>query len=48
MTGWEGVRALREEKVYQRDDERMLGDGDFVEHVLASAQEAMACCGELQ
>ena len=39
--GWEGVRALREEKVYQRNDERILGDGDFVEHVLASEEEAM-------
>ena len=25
--GWEGVKALREEKVYQRNDERILGDG---------------------
>jgi REP element-mobilizing transposase RayT len=39
--GWEGVKALREEKVYQRNDERILGDGDFVGHVLASAEEAM-------
>ena len=39
--GWEGVKALREEKVYQRNDERILGDGDFVERVLASAEEAM-------
>jgi len=39
--GWEGVKALREEKVYQRNDERILGDGDFVGRVLASAEEAM-------
>jgi hypothetical protein len=39
--GWEGVKALREEKVYQRNDERILGDGDFVERVLASAEESM-------
>jgi putative transposase len=39
--GWEEVKALREEKVYQRNDERILGDGDFVRHVLASAEEAM-------
>jgi REP element-mobilizing transposase RayT len=39
--GWEGVKALREEKIHQRNDERMLGDGDFVERVLASAEEAM-------
>jgi len=39
--GWEGVKALREEKVYQRNDERILGDGEFVGRVLASAEEAM-------
>ena len=39
--GWEGVKALREEKVYQRNDERILGDGDFVGRVLASAEEDM-------
>jgi len=35
------VKALREEKVYQRNDERILGDGEFVGNVLAEAQEAM-------
>jgi putative transposase len=39
--GWEGVKALREEKVYQKNDERILGDGGFVGRVLASAEEAM-------
>ncbi len=39
--GWEGVKALREEKVYQKNDDRILGNGDFVGQVLASAQEAM-------
>jgi len=39
--GWEGVKALREETVYQKNDERILGDGDFVGRVLASAEEAM-------
>jgi hypothetical protein len=34
--GWEGVKALGEERVYQRNDERILGR-DFVERVLASA-----------
>ena len=33
--GWEGVKALREEKRYQRSDERILGDGDFVERILS-------------
>jgi putative transposase len=39
--GWEGVKELREKKVYQRNDERILGDGDFVCRVLASAEEEM-------
>jgi putative transposase len=39
--GWEGVKRLREEKTYQKNDERILGDGDFVARVLASAEEAM-------
>lgn len=39
--GWEGVKALREKNVYQRNDERILGDGDFVGRVLASAEEAV-------
>lgn len=39
--GWAGVRALREQRGYQRNDERILGDGDFVGRVLASAEESM-------
>ncbi|MBU1054688.1 MAG: transposase [Proteobacteria bacterium] len=39
--GWEGVKALREAKVYQKNDERILGDSDFVQRVLVSAEEAM-------
>jgi hypothetical protein len=39
--GWEGVKTLREEKIYHRSDERILGDGEFVERVLASAEQAM-------
>jgi putative transposase len=39
--GWEGVKALRQTKVCQRSDERILGDGDFVERVLASAEEVV-------
>ena len=39
--GWEGVKALREEKVYQKNDERILGDSNFVEQVMSSADEAM-------
>ncbi len=39
--GWEGVKALRDEKVYQRNDERILGDGDFVSRILSSAEDKM-------
>ena len=39
--GWKGVKALREARVYQRNDERILGDGEFVNRVLKSAEEAM-------
>ena len=35
------MKALRQEKVYQRNDQRILGDGDFVGRVLGSAEEAM-------
>ncbi|MBN2126479.1 MAG: transposase [Deltaproteobacteria bacterium] len=37
--GWTGVRALREAGTYQKGDERILGQGDFVAQVLADAQE---------
>ena len=39
--GWEAVKALKMEKVYQRSDERILGDGDFVDRVFIAAEEAM-------
>jgi putative transposase len=32
--GWEGVFELRRAKEYWRGDERILGDGDFVNEVL--------------
>ena len=35
------MKLLREEKVYQKNDERILGDGEFVGRVLASAEETM-------
>jgi len=37
--GWAKVKALRKMGVYQKGDERILGDGDFVESVLAQAEE---------
>ena len=39
--GWKAVRALKKERIFQKSDERILGDGDFVESVLRSAEEAM-------
>jgi hypothetical protein len=35
------VRALREEKVYQRNDERIFGDREFVGRALAAAEAAV-------
>ena len=37
--GWSAVKALRKAKSYQKGDERILGDGDFVKQVLAEANE---------
>ncbi|MDI6725662.1 MAG: transposase [Smithellaceae bacterium] len=39
--GWQGVKDLRAEANYQRSDERILGDRDFVHHVLAQAEEKL-------
>jgi putative transposase len=38
--GWEAVKALRRAKAFQKGDERILGDGEFVETVLSEANEA--------
>jgi putative transposase len=39
--GWATVKAERRLKQFQKSDERILGDGEFVEQVLADAQEQM-------
>lgn len=39
--GWQNVKAMRKAKEWQKSDERILGDGDFVEQTLASANEHM-------
>ena len=39
--GWEGVKLKREEGNYQRSDERILGDGDFVSQVLSRKNEML-------
>lgn len=41
MGGWAEVKALRAAKVFEKADERILGNGDFVESVLKSAEEKM-------
>jgi putative transposase len=37
--GWAAVKALKKEKVHVKSDERILGDGDFVEKTLAKSRE---------
>ena len=39
--GWLNVKALRQAKIFYKSDERILGDSDFVESVLTSANEQM-------
>jgi len=39
--GWAAVKATRKAKLFQKSDERILGDGDFVEGVLSVSQEHM-------
>ena len=41
VRGWEGVEALRRGNMFQKSDERILGNSDFVEKALAGAQEQM-------
>ena len=38
--GWSAVKSLRKAGVFQKGDERILGDGEFVEKVLSQAEEA--------
>lgn len=38
--GWSEVKSLRKAGAFQKGDERILGDGDFVEKVLAETSEA--------
>jgi hypothetical protein len=35
--GWSAIKALRRIGAYQKGDERILGDSDFVKKVLAQA-----------
>ena len=37
--GWAAVKMLRKSKLFQKSDERILGDGEFVESVLSRIHE---------
>jgi len=39
--GWDGVAKLRKEKLFMKSDERILGNGDFVEEVLKEADDRL-------
>jgi len=39
--GWSALMSMRQAKTYQKGDERILGDGDFVEQTLKAANETM-------
>jgi len=39
--GWSSVKAMRKAKIYEKSDERILGDGEFVENVLSTCQEQL-------
>ncbi len=41
MGGWQEVKSMRKSKVFEKSDERILGNGIFVEQVLSKAKEQM-------
>lgn len=41
LGGWSAVKALRGTDTYMKGDERILGDGNFVEQVLGAANEQL-------
>jgi len=41
MGGWTVVKSMRKTKMFEKSDERILGDGDFVDQVLSLAKEQM-------
>jgi len=46
--GWQALKSLRAVQVFEKGDERILGDGDFVESVLRAANEQMERKYDLQ
>jgi len=41
--GWSAIKALRRTGAYQKGDERILGDNDFVKNLLVQAKENLEC-----
>jgi hypothetical protein len=39
MGGWEAVKAMRKANMFEKSDERILGDGNFVNDALTMAEE---------
>jgi REP element-mobilizing transposase RayT len=39
--GWSMIKAIRKDNVHLKSDERILGDSDFVDQVLCSADESL-------
>lgn len=39
MGGWAAVKSMRKAKMFEKSDERILGDGNFVDEVLSMAKE---------
>jgi putative transposase len=46
--GWTGVKTLHDAGILQKNDERILGDSEFVEKALFLANEKMERCYRLQ
>ena len=41
MGGWEAVKSMRKANMFEKSDERILGDGNFVNHALTMAEEQL-------
>lgn len=39
--GWTAVRVLRSADAHEKIDERILGDGAFIDRILSESQEAL-------
>jgi hypothetical protein len=48
IDGWIGLKNFRKAGIRVKGDERILGDSDFVETVLASAREALNAANKMK